>query len=154
MLIVFYMCTQLQILEMYMYIDTKVYGMYLCQNTGRNKNNTLRPRQNVRHFADDVFKCILLNENFAVANNILLKCIPWGLGCIIPSLFLIMAWRRPGDKSLSVPIMVMLPTQICVTWPQWDNWKCFTHHWSYWRDSAMMWLVWLTCNISVFPKDI
>ena len=25
--------------------------------------NTLRPRQNGRHFADDIFKCIFLNEN-------------------------------------------------------------------------------------------
>ena len=24
---------------------------------------TLRPRQNGRHFADDIFKCIFLNEN-------------------------------------------------------------------------------------------
>ena len=25
--------------------------------------NTLRPRQNGRHFADDIFKCIFLSEN-------------------------------------------------------------------------------------------
>ena len=25
--------------------------------------NTLRPRQNGRHFTDDIFKCIFLNEN-------------------------------------------------------------------------------------------
>ena len=25
--------------------------------------NSLRPRQNGRHFADDLFKCIFLNEN-------------------------------------------------------------------------------------------
>ena len=30
-----------------------------------------------------------------------------------------MAWRRPCDKSLSEPIMVCLPTHICVTRPQW-----------------------------------
>ena len=30
-----------------------------------------------------------------------------------------MAWRRPGDKPLSEPMMVSLPTHICVTWPQW-----------------------------------
>ena len=29
-----------------------------------------------------------------------------------------MAWRRPGDKPLSGPIMVRLPTHICVTRPQ------------------------------------
>ena len=30
-----------------------------------------------------------------------------------------MAWRRPGDKPLSEPMMVRLPTQICVTLPKW-----------------------------------
>ena len=32
-----------------------------------------------------------------------------------------MAWRRPGDKPLSEPMVVRLPTHICVTRPQWDN---------------------------------
>ena len=30
-----------------------------------------------------------------------------------------MAWRRPGDKPLSEPMMVCLLTHICVTRPQW-----------------------------------
>ena len=30
-----------------------------------------------------------------------------------------MAWRRPGDKPLSEPMMVSLPMHICVTQPQW-----------------------------------
>ena len=32
-----------------------------------------------------------------------------------------MAWRCPGDKSLPEPMMVRLPTHICVTRPQWIN---------------------------------
>ena len=32
-----------------------------------------------------------------------------------------MAWRRPGDKPLSEPIMVSLLTHICVSRPQWVN---------------------------------
>ena len=32
-----------------------------------------------------------------------------------------MAWRRPGDKPLSEPMMVCLTTHICVTQPQWVN---------------------------------
>ena len=32
--------------------------------------------QNGRHFADDVFKCICMNEKFCVSNRILLKFIP------------------------------------------------------------------------------
>ena len=32
-----------------------------------------------------------------------------------------MAWRRQGDKPLSEPMMVSLPTHVCVTRPQWVN---------------------------------
>ena len=39
----------------------------------------------------------------------------------IPTLVQIMAWRRPGDKPLSEPMMVRLSTHICVTRPQWVN---------------------------------
>ena len=35
-----------------------------------------------------------------------------------PALFQIMAWRRPGDKPLSEPMMDSLLTPICVTRPQ------------------------------------
>ena len=37
----------------------------------------------------------------------------------IPALVQIMAWHRSGDKPLSEPMMVSLPTHICVTQPQW-----------------------------------
>ena len=39
-----------------------------------------------------------------------------------PLLVQIMAWRRPGDKPLSEPVMVSLLTHICVTRPRWVNW--------------------------------
>ena len=81
--------------------------------------NTLRPRQNRRHFADDVFKCIFLNENVWIWINIWLKFIPKGPINLIPAFVQIMAWRRPGDKPLSEPMMISLPTHICVTRPQW-----------------------------------
>ena len=80
--------------------------------------NTLRPRQNGRHFADDVFKCIFLNENVWISFKISLKFVK-GLINNIPSLVQIMAWRRPGDKPLSEPVMVSLLTHKCVTRPQW-----------------------------------
>ena len=35
-----------------------------------------------------------------------------------------MAWRRPGDKPLSEPMMVFLLTHICVTQLQWDIYVC------------------------------
>ena len=80
--------------------------------------NTLRPRQNGRHFADDSFKRIFLNENIVIAMKISLKFVPKRLINNIPALVQIMDWRRPGDKTLSEPMMVRLPTHICVTWPQ------------------------------------
>ena len=79
--------------------------------------NTLRPRQNERHFADDILKCIFLNENVSIAIKISLKFVPKGPINNIPPLVQIMARRRPGDKPLSEPIMVSLPTHICVTRP-------------------------------------
>ena len=85
------------------------------------KLNTLRPRQNGRHFADDIFKCIFLNENASISTNISLKFVPKGRISNIPTLVQIMAWRRLGDKPLSEPMMVSLLTHICVTRPQWVN---------------------------------
>ena len=67
--------------------------------------NTLRPRQNGRRFADDIFKCIFLNENVWIPIIISLKFIPKGPINNIPALFQIMAWRRLGDKPLSKPMM-------------------------------------------------
>ena len=83
--------------------------------------NTLRPRQNGRHFADDTFKRIFMNENARISINISLKFVPKGLTSNIPALVQIMAWRRPGDKPLSEPMMINLLPHKCVTRPQWVN---------------------------------
>ena len=83
--------------------------------------NTLRPRQNGRHIADDTFKCIFLFENVWIWIKISLKFVPKVWYNNIPSLVQIMAWRRIGDKALSEPMMVNLLTHICVTRPQWVN---------------------------------
>ena len=81
--------------------------------------NTLRPRQNGRHFAEDIFKCLFFNENVWISIEISLKFVPKGPINNIPALVQIMAWRRSGDKPLSEPMVVSLPTHICVTRPQW-----------------------------------
>ena len=80
--------------------------------------NTLRPSQNDRNFADDIFKCNFLNEDARISLTISLKFVPEVRINNIPALIQIMAWRRPGDKSLSVPMMVSSLTHICVTRPQ------------------------------------
>ena len=83
--------------------------------------NSLRPRQNGRHFPDDIFKLVFLNENVWIFIKISLKFVSNVLTNNIPPLVQIMAWRWPGDKSLSEPMMVSLLTHICVTRPQWVN---------------------------------
>ena len=50
-----------------------------------------------------------------------LTLVPKGPINNIPALVQILAWRRPGDKPLSEPMMARLPTHICVTWPPWIN---------------------------------
>ena len=80
--------------------------------------NILRPIQNGRHFPDDIFKCIFLNENVWISIKISLKFVPKGPINNIPALVQIMARCRPGDKPLSEPVMVSLLTHICVTRPQ------------------------------------
>ena len=48
--------------------------------------NTLRPRQNEHHFADDFFKCINLNENVWIPIKISLNFVPNGRISNIPAL--------------------------------------------------------------------
>ena len=80
--------------------------------------NTFRPRQNGRHFPDDSFKWIFLNVNVWISIEVSLKFAPKGPINKIPALVQIIAWRRPGDKPLSEPMMVSLLTHIYVTRPQ------------------------------------
>ena len=74
---------------------------------------------NGRHFPDDIFTCIFLNENVWISIKIPAKFVPKGPINNIPALFQIMAWRRSGDKPLSETMMFTLLTHICVTRPQW-----------------------------------
>ena len=56
--------------------------------------------QDDRHFIDDIFKCIFLNENIYISIKISLKFAPKGPINNIPALVEIMAWHRPGNKPL------------------------------------------------------
>ena len=64
--------------------------------------NTLRPRQDGRHFPDDIF----------------IKFIPKGTINNIPALVQITSWCRPDDKPLSEQWW-WIYQRICVTRPQW-----------------------------------
>ena len=81
--------------------------------------SALRPRQNGRHFANDAFRRIFLNESVRISIDISLKFGPKGPIDNIPALVQIMAWFQQGDKPLSEPMMVTLSTHICITRSQW-----------------------------------
>ena len=83
--------------------------------------NILRGTHNGQHFADDIFKRIFFNENVWISNKISLRFIHNGPIYNIAALVQIMAWRCPGDKPLSEPMLVSLPTHICVIRPQCVN---------------------------------
>ena len=70
-------------------------------------------RHKGRHFPDDIFKCIFLNENLWILLKISLKFVPKVRTNNILALVHIMAWRRPGDKPLCDPMMVSLLMHIC-----------------------------------------
>ena len=89
-------------------------------------------------------------ENEWILLKISLKFIPKVRISNIPELVEIMAWRRPGDKPLSEPMMVSLLTHVCVTRPQWVK-PCKT------RDNecvAMMLRDSLWTHLSVIPELI
>ena len=83
--------------------------------------NTLGQWQNGRHLANDIFKCIFLNGNLWIPIEISLKFVPRGPIDNIPALVQLMPWQYPRVKPLSEPMMVSLPTHICITRPQWVN---------------------------------
>ena len=63
------------------------------------------PRQNGRHFADDILKYIFMNEKSCILiKNSLFFLLRVQLA-ITQHWFYMMAWRRPGDEPLSEPIL-------------------------------------------------
>ena len=67
------------------------------------------------------FQMHFLNGSVWISIKISLKFAPKGRINNIAALVRIMAWRWPGDKPLSEPMMVSLLTHICVTRPQLVN---------------------------------
>ena len=69
--------------------------------------NSLRPRQNGRHFADNIFKCIFSNENVRISIQISRQFVPRGQIYSNPTLVQIMNlwwlvyWRIYASLGLS-----------------------------------------------------
>ena len=95
----------------------------LCPKLSNWSLNTLRLRENVWHFADDIFKHISFNENVSILIKVPLKFVPKVATNNILALVQIMALHCPGDKPLSEQMLVILMMHICITRPKWVNCK-------------------------------
>ena len=116
--------------------------------------NSLRPRGNRRHFADDIFKCISLNEYVWISLKISLEFVPKVPISNFPALVLVMAWRRPGDKPLSEPRVESLLTHICVTRPQWVKGRCVTCANNKYKFGEMFHACMQSCFVSITAVNI
>ena len=83
--------------------------------------NALRPRQNGRYSAYDIFKCILLNENLRILITISLKFVPNGSIEIMPALFLVTAWHGQAQGHYLNRWRSSLLAHKGITRPQWIN---------------------------------
>ena len=75
--------------------------------------------------ADNIFKCIFLNENDRIPIQISLKFVPRSPIDNKPALIQVMAWRRPGDKPLPETMMTLFTYAyrgrwVNLTWPMQD----------------------------------
>ena len=117
--------------------STAHYGFFIAVFFSIYRSHTARP---LTHWGRDQMAAIFLttysngffvNDNAWISINISLKFVPRGPINNIPALVQIMAWRRPGDKLLSEPMMVRSLTHICVTRPQWVKGHIWCHICSY-----------------------
>ena len=58
------------------------------------------PGQHGRHFTDDIFKHIFMNEKFYISIKVSLKFVPKGTIDKKSAVMQVMAWRRTGTKLL------------------------------------------------------
>ena len=111
-------------------MDNSTLGWYSCYNRDTNRKwlvgltqllqhvhthlhtymelsivDSSSPGQNGHHFADNIFRCIFMNEKFFILIKISLKFVPKAPIISITELVLIMAWLRLGDKPLSEPML-------------------------------------------------
>ena len=90
----------------------------------KSKCSTITLYQHIEAEAD-ILTCIFLNENAWISLIISLKFVPKVRINNIPALLQITAWCRPGDESLSEPMMVSLLTHLCVTRSEWVSGNAF-----------------------------
>ena len=79
----------------------------ICIHIGFAHLNSSPPGQNGRSFADDIFKCIFMNEKFCILIRISLSLNFGSKGPIDnkSALIWVMAWCRTGAKPLPKPML-------------------------------------------------
>ena len=87
-----------------------------------------------------IFQTTSSNAFSWVKMNEISLFIPIGPINNMPALVQIMAWRRPGDKPLSEPMVVGLLTHICVTRPQWVNTLRLRQNGRHFLDDIVEWI--------------
>ena len=70
-----------------------------------DKLNSSPPGQNGRHFADDIFRRVFVNEKLCTLIKISLNFVPRDPIDNNTALVQVMAWRRRGDKPLPEPVL-------------------------------------------------
>ena len=85
---------------------------------------TPTPRQNVLHFADDIFKCIFSNEKFCISFQISLKFVPKDPMDDKSALVQVMAWCRRGNKPLPETMRTQFTKDYLIPMS-----LCLSHHW-------------------------
>ena len=98
-----------------------------CNGLAPNFINSSVPEQNVRHFADGIFRCIFMNEKFFILIKISLKSVPNGPNNNNSALVKIMAWRRIGDKPLSEPMWTRLIDAYIIKFPDFRLYRAIYH---------------------------
>ena len=83
----------------------RLRSRYITHMLGCHILDSSVPGQNDRHFADDITRCVFLNETLCILIKISPKCVPKGSIDNILPLGYMMAWRRIGDKPLSEPML-------------------------------------------------
>ena len=83
----------------------RVEFCWLCKAMQNLSLNSSLLGQNGRHFADDIFRCVFVNEKFCILIKISLNFVPKGPIDNNHALVYITAWRWIGDKPLSEPML-------------------------------------------------
>ena len=132
------------------YTQHEDYNWYSCPNRETLNSITLSLTQWGRDkmvviSQTKISKKRFLNKNVRISLKISLKFVPKVQINNNPTVVQIMAWRWPGDKPLSEPLVVNLLTHKCVTRPQWVNiqWKSLvvTVSGSIFKNNFTHWLV-------------